>query len=68
MGDPQLAADVAGPHSLLRELYNPLSHNVGQWSPVDEETSELVDSAVTWTVRALVTSSLHQSPSLPNTS
>ena len=68
MGDPQLAADVAGPHSLLRELYNPLSHNVGQWSPVDEETPELVDSAVTWTVRALVPSSPHQSPSLPNTS
>ena len=68
MGDPQLAADVAGPHSLLRELYNPLSHNIGQRAPVDEETPELVDSAVTWTVRALVTSSLHQSPSLPNTS
>ena len=68
MGDPQLAADVAGAHSLLRELYNPLPHNVGQGPPVDEETPELVDSAVTWKVRALVTSSLQQSPSLPNTS
>ena len=48
MGDPQLAADVAGAHSLLRQLYNPLSHNVGQRPPVDEETPELVDSAVTW--------------------
>ena len=48
MRHPQLAADVAGAHSLLRQLYNPLPHNVGQGPPVDEETPELVDSAVTW--------------------
>ena len=68
MGDPQLAADVAGAHSLVGQLNYSLPHNVGQGPPVDEETPELVDSAVTWKVRALVTSSLQQSPSLPNTS
>ena len=52
MGDPQLAADVAGPHSLLRELYNPLSHNVGQRAAVDEDPAELVDSGLAWGPRA----------------
>ena len=47
MGDPQLAADVAGPHSLVGQLHYSLSHNVGQRAAVDEKSSQLVDTSVT---------------------
>ena len=48
MGDSELAADVAGPHSLLSELHNPLSDYIGQRAAIDKETPELVNAAVTW--------------------
>ena len=48
MGDSELAADVAGPHSLLGELHNPLSDHIGQGAAIDKETPELVDAAMTW--------------------
>ena len=48
MGDSELAADVTGPHSLLGELHNPLSDNIGKGAAVDKETPELVDAAMTW--------------------
>ena len=48
MGDSELAADVAGPHSLLGELHNPLSDHIGQGPAIDKETPELVDAAMTW--------------------
>ena len=47
MGDPQLAADVAGAHSLVGQLHYSLSHNVGQGPPVDKNSTKLVNSTVT---------------------
>ena len=47
MGDSELAADVAGPHSLVSEVYNPLSDHIGQGAAIDKEASKLINSAVT---------------------
>ena len=47
MGDSELAADVAGPHSLMSHLHNPLSDNVWERAAIDENTTELVNSAMT---------------------
>ena len=47
MGDSELAADVAGPHSLMSHLHDPLSDNVGKGAAVDENPTELVNSTVT---------------------
>ena len=47
MGDSELAADVAGPHSLVSEVYNPLSDHIGQGPAIDKEASKLINSAVT---------------------
>ena len=47
MGDSELAADVARPHSLLCELHNPLSDDIRQGAAIDKETPELVDAAMT---------------------
>ena len=46
MGDAELAADVAGPDALVRQVYNPLPHHVRQRPPVDEDPAQLVHSAV----------------------
>ena len=48
MRDSELAADVAGPHSLLGKLHNPLSAHIGERAAIDKETPELVNTAVTW--------------------
>ena len=47
MGDSELAADVAGPHSLVSHLNNPLSDNVWKRAAIDKNPSELVNTAVT---------------------
>ena len=47
MGDSELAADVAGPHSLMSELHNSWSDNIGQGAAIDKNPSELVNSSVT---------------------
>ena len=47
MGDSELAADVAGPHSLMSEVYNPLSDHIGKGAAIDKEASKLINSAVT---------------------
>ena len=47
MGDSELAADVAGPHSLVSEVYNPLSDNIRQGAAIDKEATKLVNSTMT---------------------
>ena len=47
MGDSELAADVAGPHSLVSKLHNPWSDDVGQRAAIDKNPSKLVNTAVT---------------------
>ena len=47
MRDSELTADVTRPHSLVSQLNNPGSDNVWKRSAVDENPSELVDSAMT---------------------
>ena len=47
MRDSELAADVAGPHSLVSHLNNPLSDNVWKRAAIDKNPSELVNTAVT---------------------
>ena len=47
MGDSELAADVAGPHSLVGEGYNPRSDNIGQGAAIDKEATKLVNSTMT---------------------
>ena len=47
MGDSELAADVAGPHSLVGHLHNPLSDNVWERPAVDENPTKLVNSSMT---------------------
>ena len=47
MGDSELAADVAGPHSLVSEVNDPLSDHIRQRAAIDIETTELVNTAVT---------------------
>jgi len=47
--DTQLSWDVARPDSLVSHLDDPLTDNVWQWSPVDEDSAELVHSTVTCT-------------------
>lgn len=42
VGDPQLAADVAGPHAELRQLHDPQAHRVRQRAAVHEHPAELV--------------------------
>lgn len=42
VGDPQLAADVAGPHTELRQLHDPQPHRVRQRSAANEHPAELV--------------------------
>lgn len=40
--DPQLAADVAGPHTELRQLHDAQPHRVGERPAVNEHPAELV--------------------------
>lgn len=40
--DPQLAADVAGPHTELRQLHDPQAHRVRQRAAVHEHPAELI--------------------------
>ena len=47
MADPELPRDVAGPHSVVRQLDDPLADDVGQRPPVDEHAAQLVHAAVT---------------------
>lgn len=42
VGDPQLPADVAGPHAELRQLHDPQPHRVGKRPAVNEHPAELV--------------------------
>lgn len=42
VGDPQLAADVAGPHPELGQFHDPEPHRVGQRPSVNEHPAELV--------------------------
>ena len=47
MGDSELAADVAGPHSLVGELHNSWSDNIGKGAAIDKEATKLVNSTMT---------------------
>ena len=47
MRDSELAADVTRPHSLVSHLHYPLPDDVWERAAIDENTSELVDSAMT---------------------
>ena len=47
MADPELPGDVARPHSVVRQLDDPLPDDVGQRPPVDEDATQLVHAAVT---------------------
>lgn len=42
VGDSQLAADVAGPHTKLRQLHDPQAHRVRQRAAVHEHPAELI--------------------------
>ena len=48
MRDSELAADVAGPHSLVSKVNYSLSDHIGERAAIDKETPELVNTAVTW--------------------
>ena len=47
VADPELPGDVARPHSVVRQLDDPLPDDVGQRPPVDEDATQLVHAAVT---------------------
>lgn len=46
VGDAQLAGDDAGPDAVVGHLHNLVADVVGQGSPVDEDTTELIDPAL----------------------
>ena len=48
MADPELPRDVARPHSVVRQLDDPLPHYVGQGTPVHEHAAQLVHAAVAY--------------------
>lgn len=50
MTDPKLPADIARSDPLVRQLNNPLSHNVRQRTTVHKHSSQLVYTAVTLTL------------------
>ena len=52
MRDSELAADVTRPHSLVSHLHYPLPDDVWERAAVDENSSELVDSAMTWKIKS----------------
>lgn len=47
MGDPELAGDDARPDPVVGHLHDLVADVVGQGSAVDEDSSKLVDSALT---------------------
>ena len=59
VGDTKLSTDVTGAYPLVCQLHNPLSYNVGQGAPIDEYTSELVHSTMTWSVQILCLQTCH---------
>ena len=48
MRDSEGSADITRSHSLVSHLHDPLSNHVRKGPTVDEDPSELVDSAVAW--------------------
>ena len=51
VGHLQAAADVARTHAVVSELDDARARAVRQWTAVDEQASELVDSRVSWKER-----------------
>lgn len=48
MADAQLAGNVAGPDAVVGELDDPLPHQVRQGAPIHENSTQLVNSTVTY--------------------
>ena len=46
VADPQLSGDVAGAHTLVGQLHDPLPHHVGQGSSVHKHPAQLVHPPV----------------------
>ena len=55
MRDSELSADITRSHSLVGHLHDPLPHHVRKGPTVDEDPSELVDSAVAWKRKMIIT-------------
>lgn len=49
MGDPELAADVAWPDSLVGQLHNALPHHVRQRTAVHKHAAQLIHATMTCT-------------------
>lgn len=47
MGDPELPGDDARPDAVVGHLHDFVADVIGQGSPVDEDSPELVHSALT---------------------
>ena len=47
MGDSELAADVAGPHSLVSKVNYSLSDHIRERAAIDKEATKLINTAMT---------------------
>lgn len=48
MRDAELSRDVTGSNSIMRQLHNPLSDHIGQWSAIHKHSTELIHASMTW--------------------
>lgn len=44
MADTELAGDITGPHTLVGQVHDALTHHFGQGSAIHESASQLVQS------------------------